>query len=115
MTQKIQEVIHKYTVYTFRGPFRLLKESSPYRKPTQPKKGWPHRLDLRPILFPNSGVGSFRSHKYQISPVRPTEPTVFLTYLGKLQSLTAFRCPYYKGNTFFSVQLKTLSVGRARV
>ena len=99
--QQIQEAIHKYTVYTCRWQFRLLKESSPYRYwPTQPRKGWQHHLDLRPMLFPNSGVSSFRSHKYQISPVGPT---VFLTYPEKLQSLTVFRCPYYKGKTFFSL------------
>ena len=28
-------------------------------------KGWPHHGDLRPLLFPNSGVGSFMSHKHR--------------------------------------------------
>ena len=40
---------------------------SPYRKPTKPRKGWPHHRGLRPLLFSNSGVGSFTSHKNQIS------------------------------------------------
>ena len=26
---------------------------------TQPRKGWPHLRGLRPILFPNCGVGFF--------------------------------------------------------
>ena len=30
-------------------------------------EGWPHLWGLRPLLFSNSGVGSFTSHKNQIS------------------------------------------------
>ena len=33
---------------------------------TQPRKGLPQHRDLRPLLFSNSGVGSFMSHKNQI-------------------------------------------------
>ena len=40
---------------------------SPYRYPTQPWKGWPHSRGLRPLLFSNSGVDSFTSHKSQTS------------------------------------------------
>ena len=40
---------------------------SPYRKPTQHRKGWPYHQNLRPLLFLNGGVGSFTSHKNQIS------------------------------------------------
>lgn len=29
--------------------------------------GWPQHRGLRPLLFSNSGVGSFTSHKNQIS------------------------------------------------
>ena len=28
------------------------------------RKGWPHYRGLRPLLFSNSNVGSFTSHKY---------------------------------------------------
>ena len=35
--------------------------------PTYPRKGWPHHRGLRPLLFSNSGVGSFTTHKNQIS------------------------------------------------
>ena len=80
--QQIQEVIHTLSIGT------------------QPRKGWPRYRDLRPIFFPvYSGVGSFRSHKYQISPVGPT---VFLPYPRRLQSVTVFRCRY-EGSTFFLV------------
>ena len=34
--------------------------------PPQPRRGWPHHRGLRPLLFSNSGVGSFTSHKNQI-------------------------------------------------
>ena len=30
-------------------------------------EGWPQHRGLRPLLFSNSGVGSFTSHKNQIS------------------------------------------------
>ena len=30
-------------------------------------EGWPHHRRLRPLLFSKSGVGSFTSHKNQIS------------------------------------------------
>ena len=43
--------------------------------PTQPRRGWPHRPSLRPLLFSNSGVGPFTSHKNQIS-----QSTVTQTY-----------------------------------
>ena len=28
--------------------------------PAQPRKGWPHHRDLRPLHFSNNGVGSFK-------------------------------------------------------
>ena len=42
------------------------------------------------------------------------EPTIFRPYPRRLESLTICRC-HYKGSTFFSVFIKTLSVGLARV
>ena len=46
-------------VMVFSGVVNL---SVPFRQPIQPRKGWP-----RPLLFSNSGVGSFTSHKNQMS------------------------------------------------
>ena len=40
---------------------------SPNKQPTQPRKDWSHHQGLHPLLFSNSGVGSFTSHKNQIS------------------------------------------------
>ena len=34
-------------------------------QPTKPRKGWPYQQSLRPQLFSNSGVGSFKSYKNQ--------------------------------------------------
>ena len=68
-----------------------------------------------PLLFLNNGVGSFTSHKNQISvsAVR-RDLTVFRPYPRRLESLTVCRC-HYEGSTFFSVISKILSVGPAGV
>ena len=56
-------------------------------------------------------VGSLTSHRF-ITCARACEtgPTVYRPYPRGLESLTICRC-YYKGSTFSSVILKTLSVG----
>ena len=56
-------------------------------------EGWPQHRGLRPLLFSNSGVGSFTSHKNQIS-----ESAV----RRDLERITLHRC-HYKGSTLFSV------------
>ena len=65
--------------------------------------GWPQHRGLRPLLFSNSGVGSFTSHKNQISvsSVR-RDLRFFRPYPRRLESLTVCRW-HYKGSTFFSV------------
>ena len=82
------------------------------------QKGYPHHRNLCPLLFMNSGVGSFQlsftSHKNQISEsaVRwdGLQCMVFWPYPRRLESITDCRC-HYKGSTFFSVlSLKTLIV-----
>jgi len=71
-------------------------------------KGWPHRPPgsiHRPLLFLNSGVGSFTSHKNQISESAVSKTysrTVFHPYLRTLERLTICRC-HCKGSNFFSV------------
>ena len=74
------------------------------------QKGWPHHQNLCPLLFKNSGVGSFQlsftSHKNQIneSAVRLDGRQCIFSwpYLRRLESITDCRC-HYKGSTFFSV------------
>ena len=41
-------------------------EASSLPNPTN-RKGWPHHRGLRPLLFSESDLGSFTSHKNQIS------------------------------------------------
>ena len=45
----------------------LIIELAPSLSNPTTRKGWPHHWGLRPLLFSNSGVGSFTSHKSQIS------------------------------------------------
>ena len=67
-------------------------------KSTQPRRGCPHHWGLRPLLFSNSGVGSFTFYKKCCE----TGPTVFRSYPRRLECLTVCRC-HYKGSTFSSV------------
>ena len=57
-------------------------------------------------------VGSLTSHSINIGKDCETGPTGFRPYPRRLESLTICRC-HYKGSTFFSVIVKTLSVGPA--
>ena len=57
------------------------------------------------LLFLNSGVGSFTSHKNKSVKVLRTGPTVFRPYPRRLESLTICRC-HCKGSTFSSVILR---------
>ena len=49
------------------GTHRSHARCHPYPIPQPVKRGWPHHWGLRPLLFFNSSVGSFTSHKNQIS------------------------------------------------
>ena len=59
-------------------------------------------------------VGSLMSHKVIMNKGCETGPTIHRPYLRRLDSLTICRC-HYKGSTFSSINLKTLSVGPAGV
>ena len=65
-------------------------------------EGWPQDRGLRPLLFSNSGVGSFTSHKNQVSVSTLNGTYGFSSLSEKTKSLIVCRC-YYKGSTFFSV------------
>ena len=71
---------------------------SPYRKPTQPSKGWPHHQGLCPLLFLNSGVGSFMSKKKNILSESAVRPTVFCPCPRRLGSLTIISEGDWLGN-----------------
>ena len=64
---------------------------------------WPQHRGLRPLLFSNSGVGSFTSYKNQISVGAVRRDLRFCVLIQQDQkSLTVCRC-HYKSSTFFSV------------
>ena len=99
--QQIQEAIHTLSIGSREG-----------NNPPSPEKVGHTTEVYVQYSFQCSGVGSFRSHKYQISP---GGPTVFIPYPRRLQSLTVFRCRY-EGSTFLILSyLKNLSVGPAWV
>ena len=67
------------------------------------RKGWPHHRGLRPLLFSNSSVGSFTSHKNRSVKVLWDGTYGFSSLSEKtIESLTICRC-HYKGSSFFSV------------
>ena len=59
-------------------------------------------------------VGSLTSHKVIMNKDCKTGPTIYRPYPRRLDSLTICRY-HYKGSTFSSINLKTLSVGPAGV
>ena len=66
------------------------------------RKGWPYYRGLRPLLFSNSDVGSFTSHKNKSLKVLCDGTYGFRPYPRRLESLIIYRYRY-KGSTFFSV------------
>ena len=75
--------------------------------PPSPWKVVPYHRGLRPLLFRNSSVGYFMSHKNQNSELKGYETgrMVFRPYQRRLECVTICRCRN-KGSTFSSVILR---------
>ena len=70
-------------------------------------EGWPHHRGLRPLLISNSGVGSFMSHKNQITV---TETYGFSPLSEKARKSNCLQMSLQRQHFLLSY-LKTLSVG----
>ena len=68
-------------------------------------EGWPQHRGLRPLLFSNSGVGSFTSHKNKSVKVLWDGTYGFSSLSEKTRKSNLCRC-HYKGSIFFSVILR---------
>ena len=81
------------------------------------RKFWPQHRGLRPLLFSNSGVGSFTSHKNQISVSKCCEAgsTVFHPYPSIAERQCNRSQMSLQRQHFLLSYLKTLSVGPAGV
>ena len=80
-------------------------------------EGWPQHRGLRPLLFSNSGVGSFTSHKNQISVSKccETGSIVFHPYPSRAERQCNRSQMSLQRQHFLLSYLKTLSVGPAGV
>ena len=79
--------------------------------PTQshnPRKGWSHHRGLQPLLFSNSGVGSFTSHKNRLVKVLWEETYGLSTLSEKTRKSNRLQRQH-----FLLRYLLTLSVGPA--
>ena len=81
-----------------------------YQSLHNPPSAWknvPHHKGLRPLLFTNSSVGYFMSHKNQNSELKGCKMgrTVFRPYQKRLECVTISIC-HNKGITFSSVILR---------
>ena len=76
-------------------------------------EGWPQHWGLRPLLFSNSGVGSFTSHKNQLS-VSTVRRDGFSSLSEKTRKSNRLQMSLQRQHFLLSY-LKTLSVGPAGV
>ena len=83
------------------------------RNPTTPK-GWPHHRGLRPLLFSNSGVGSFTSRKNKSVQVLWDGTYGFSSLSEKTRKSNHLQMSLQRQHFLLSY-LKTLSVGPAGV
>ena len=75
-------------------------------------ENWPHHPGLRPLLLPNSGVGSFTSHKNQVSVSAVRRDLRFLSLSEKTRKSNRLRMSLQR-QLFVLSYLKTLGVGPA--
>ena len=77
-------------------------------------KGWPHHRGLRPLLFSNSGVGSFTSHKNKSVKVL-WDGTYGFSSLSENTRKSNHLQMSLQRQQFLLSYLKTLSIGPAGV
>ena len=77
-------------------------------------EGWPQHRGLRPLLFSNSGVGSFTSHKNRSVKVLWDGTYGFSSLSEKTRKSNHLQMSLQRQHFLLSY-LKTLSVGPARV
>ena len=77
-------------------------------------EGWPHHRGLRPLLFSNSGVGSFTSHKNRSVKVLWDGTYGFSSLSEKTRKSNHLQMSLQRQHFLLSY-LKTLSVGPAGV
>ena len=77
-------------------------------------EGWPHHRVLRPLLFSNSGVGSFTSHKNQISVCAVRRNHGFSSLSEKTRKSNNLQMSLQRQHFLLSY-LKALSAGPAGV
>ena len=78
------------------------------------RKGWPHHRGLRPLLFSNSDVGSFTSHKNKSVKVLWDGTYGFSSLSEKTRKSNRLQMSLQRQHFLLSY-LKTLSVGPAGV
>ena len=78
------------------------------------RKGWPHHRGLRPLLFSNSDVGSFTSHKNKLVKVLWDGTYGFSSLSEKTRKSNHLQMSSQRQHFLLSY-LKTLSVGPASV
>ena len=78
------------------------------------RKGWPHHRGLRPLLFSNSSVGSFTSHKNRSVKVLWDGTYGFSSLSEKTRKSNHLQMSLQRQHFLLSY-LKTLSVGPAGV
>ena len=78
------------------------------------RKGWPHHRGLRPLLFSNSSVGSFTSHKNRSVKVLWDGTYGFSSLSEKTRKSNHLQMSLQRQHFLLSY-LKTLSVGSAGV